>query len=133
MTGSVAESTFETRLASVRQRVQRAAEIVGRDPDGITIVGVTKSVGRPEVDDAYRLGLRFFGENRVQDAKAKFGAPLPVDASLHLIGSLQSNKAKIAVELFDVIESVDRRSLVEALSRQVEGCGGKIIILLEIN
>ena len=77
--------------------------------------------------------MRVFGENRVQDAKAKFSTPLPDDAQLHMIGSLQSNKAKVAAELFDVIQSVDRASLVEALARQAEASGKSIEILLEIN
>ncbi len=99
----------------------------------MTIVGVTKTVGRGAVDEAYGLGLRVFGENRVQDAKAKFASPLPADAQLHMIGSLQSNKAKTAAELFDVIQSVDRASLVEALAKQAESSGKTIEILLEIN
>jgi pyridoxal phosphate enzyme (YggS family) len=126
-------TTIESRLIDVRRRIDQAAERAGRNPEDVTIVGVTKTVGRAEVDEAYTLGLRVFGENRVQDAKAKFAAPLPVDASLHMIGSLQSNKAKTAVELFDVIESVDRASLVEALAKQAAASHQQIELLLEIN
>ena len=110
-----------------------AAERASRDAADITIVGVTKTVGRPEVDEAYALGMRVFGENRVQDARAKFAIPLPDNARLHMIGSLQSNKAKVAAELFDVIQSVDRASLAEALARQAETSGRTIEVLLEIN
>jgi pyridoxal phosphate enzyme (YggS family) len=133
MSGASLATTLESRLLEVRKRVDRAAGLAGRDPSEITIVGVTKTVGRAEVDEAFALGLRVFGENRVQSAKAKFAEPLPDDAKLHMIGSLQSNKAKVAVELFDVIESVDRASLVEALARQTPGMGRPIEILLEIN
>ncbi|MEZ4665383.1 MAG: YggS family pyridoxal phosphate-dependent enzyme [Thermomicrobiales bacterium] len=127
------DSALAQRLSAVQERVTLAAENAGRDPSGVTIVGVTKTVGRDAVDEAYALGMRVFGENRVQDAKAKFAVPLPSDAQLHMIGSLQSNKAKTAVELFDVIQSVDRPSLVEALARQAEAAGKSVDVLLEIN
>lgn len=133
MNDQTTETALATRLAQVRQRVEAAAHRAGRDPDSVTIVGVTKTVGRADVDAAYELGLRVFGENRVQDAREKFRTPLPADAALHMIGSLQSNKAKVAAELFDVIESVDRASLVEALAKQAEGFGKTVEILLEIN
>ncbi len=133
MNSPTTDSSLETRLTSVQMRVAQAATAADRDPASVTIVGVTKTVGREAVDDAYRLGLRVFGENRVQDAKAKFASPLPSDAALHMIGSLQSNKAKVAAELFDVIQSVDRASLVEALARQADASGQTIDILLEIN
>jgi pyridoxal phosphate enzyme (YggS family) len=113
--------------------VNAAAERADRDPANITIVGVTKTVGREEVELAYELGMRVFGENRVQDARDKFADPLPSDARLHMIGTLQSNKAKVAVDLFDLIQSVDRPSLVEALARQAESHDRPIELLLEIN
>jgi PLP dependent protein len=133
MSGIGVESTLGQRLDRVRDRVELSAIRTGRDPASVTVVGVTKTVGRAEVDEAYRLGMRVFGENRVQDARAKFAAPMPDDSRLHMIGSLQSNKAKAAVELFDVIQSVDRPSLVEALSRQAEAQQRQIEVLLEIN
>ncbi len=127
------ETTLASRLAQVRKRVEDAAILAGRDPGTITIVGVTKTVDRSAVDRAYDLGLRVFGENRVQDARSKFSTPLPADASLHMIGSLQTNKAKLAAELFDMIESVDRPSLVQALAKQAENLDKTIEVLLEIN
>ena len=133
MSGTTVDTSLSERLALVRQRVDRAAESAGRDAGDVNIVGVTKTVERDSVDEAYRLGIRLFGENRVQDARAKFATPLPNDVRLHMIGSLQSNKAKVAAELFDVIQSVDRASLVEALARQAEASGRTIDILLEIN
>lgn len=133
MNGTSIETSLAERLALTQQRVARAAESAGRDPHDVTIIGVTKTVGRDSVDAAYLLGMRGFGENRVQDARAKFATPLPDDAQLHMIGSLQSNKAKVAAELFDVIQSVDRASLVEALARHANASGNAIHILLEIN
>jgi pyridoxal phosphate enzyme (YggS family) len=133
MNGTTIESGLAVRLALVQARVDQAAEGAGRHPDEVTIVAVSKTVGREEVDEAYQLGIRLFGENRVQDAKAKFASPLPNDAQLHMIGSLQSNKAKVASELFDVIQSVDRASLIDALSRHAASSGKTIELLLEIN
>jgi pyridoxal phosphate enzyme (YggS family) len=133
MSGATIDTELEQRLSLVQARVALAAERAGRDAGGVTIVGVTKTIGRDAVDEAYRLGMRVFGENRVQDARAKFANPLPEDAQLHMIGSLQSNKAKVAAELFDVIESVDRASLVDALAKHAETSGRPIDILLEIN
>src|SRR4051812_49207579 len=80
------------RIARGRENVATAARRAGRDPDAVTIVGVCKTVERPAVDEAYRCGLRDFGENRVQAARAKFGDGRPAELTLHLIGSLQTNK-----------------------------------------
>jgi pyridoxal phosphate enzyme (YggS family) len=133
MSGTTVDTALVERLALVQRRVERSAEAAGRDPRGVTIVGVTKTVERSAVDEAYQLGMRVFAENRVQDARSKFADPLPCDAQLHMIGSLQSNKAKLAVELFDVIQSVDRASLVDALAKQAELTGTTIDLMLEIN
>jgi pyridoxal phosphate enzyme (YggS family) len=101
----------------------------------VTIVAVTKTVDRDVIDAAYALGLRHFGENRVQDARRKLvdSQPQLVGAVLHLIGQLQSNKAKPAVALFDIIESVDRISLIDALEREAERRGKSISVLLQVN
>jgi pyridoxal phosphate enzyme (YggS family) len=99
----------------------------------VTIVAVTKTVDREAIEAAYALGLRHFGENRVQDARRKLVEPLPGEAVLHLIGQLQSNKAKPAVELFDIIESVDRLSLIDALEKEGERRGEPISVLLQVN
>ena len=105
------------RLARVRETIAAAVQRAGRDPAAITIVGVSKTVERPAIDAAYRAGLRHFGENRVQAAKAKFGHDRPADLTLHLIGSLQTNKVRDALALADLIHSVDRPSLVAALGK----------------
>jgi pyridoxal phosphate enzyme (YggS family) len=121
------------RLDRVRDQVAVAARKAGRQPEEVTIVGVTKTVDREIVDAAYAVGLRDFGENRVQEAGAKFGDPLPADANLHLIGQLQSNKAKAAVRLFGLIESVDRRSLIEALDRATVAQHRELPVLIQVN
>jgi hypothetical protein len=129
----VAATTLSERIATVRQRVADAARAAGRDPDEVAIVAVSKTVGRDAVDEAYRLGLRRFGENRVQDAAAKFAEPLPADAALHLIGHLQSNKARTAARLFDLIESVDRPSAIDALAREAARLDRPLPVLLQVN
>ena len=126
-------STLAARIARVQRDVAAAAQRAGRDPGEVTIVGVCKTVERPAVDDAYALGLRHFGENRVQVAKAKFGAGRPADLTLHLIGSLQTNKAKDAVALFDLVHSVDRASLIDALASAATKVGRRLPVLLQVN
>jgi pyridoxal phosphate enzyme (YggS family) len=121
------------RIAIVRAEIAAAAMRAGRNPGAVTLVGVSKTVERPTVDAAYALGLRHFGENRVQVAKAKFGTDRPADLVLHLIGSLQTNKAREAVALFDLIHSVDRLSLIEALASAAERAGRRLPVLLQVN
>lgn len=122
-----------TRLERVLADVAAAAWTTGREAAAITVVAVSKTVDRETVDAAYALGLRHFGENRVHEAARKFAEPLPVDARLHLIGQLQSNKARPAVALFDLIESVDRLSLIEALEREARRRDERIAVLLQVN
>ena len=126
-------TTLATRIAQVQAEVAAAAQRAGRDPGEVTIVGVCKTVERPAVDDAYAIGLRHFGENRVQVAKAKFGAGRPADLTLHLIGSLQTNKAKDAVALFDLVHSVDRAGLIDALASAATKAGRRLPVLLQVN
>jgi PLP dependent protein len=133
MADTLTETGLAARLAAVRQRIAEAAERVERDPAAVTLVGVTKTVDRAVVDAAYRCGLRHFGENRVQDAGRKFAEPLPTDAALHLIGQLQSNKARPAAALFSLLESVDRPSLIDALEKEADRLGRPIPVLLQVN
>lgn len=121
------------RIANVEQRIAAAAIRSGRTREAITLVAVCKTVDRPAVDRAYALGLRDFGENRVQVARDKFGQGHPGDLRLHLIGSLQTNKAREAVRLFDMIHSVDRPSLIAELGRRAEQAGARLPILFEVN
>lgn len=121
------------QLERIRENFANAAHRAGRSPQDVTIVAVTKTVERSRVDAAFALGLRHFGENRVQEALAKYENPLPTGARLHLIGQLQTNKVKRAVECFDLIESVDRFSLLSVLEREAERIGRKIPVLLQVN
>lgn len=121
------------RVETVRRSVSDAAARAGRDGNAVTIVAVSKSVDRAAVDEAYALGLRHFGENRVQSAAAKFALPLSADATLHLIGQLQTNKARPAVSLFGLIESIDRLSLLDALEREAARLDRRLPVLLQVN
>jgi PLP dependent protein len=126
-------SAIGERLARVRETIVAAAQRAGRDPAAITLVGVSKTVERPAIDAAYWAGLRDFGENRVQAAKAKFGRDRPDGVTLHLIGSLQTNKVRDALALADLIHSVDRPSLVAALAKEAGRAERRVPILIEVN
>ncbi|MEJ7761279.1 MAG: YggS family pyridoxal phosphate-dependent enzyme [Thermomicrobiales bacterium] len=119
---------------AIQRRVEAAAIRAGRDPAEVTIMAVTKTRDRDVVDAAVALGIISLGENRVQEAREKFGGvSLANNVGLSLIGSLQTNKAKQAVGLFDVIQSVDRPSLVEALARAAEGRPEPLPVLVQVN
>lgn len=108
-------------LAEVNRRIAEAAKAAGRSPADVTLVAVSKTHGADRVRELLDVGQRVFGENRVQEAEEKFPAlkaQYP-DLELHLIGPLQTNKAREAVALFDVIESVDRERLAAVLSREM--------------
>jgi PLP dependent protein len=121
------------RVANVQRQVAEAAVASGRTPEEITIIAVCKTAPRDAVDAAVDLGLRHFAENRVQDALRKFETPLPPGCDLHLIGHLQTNKARPAVGLFDVIESVDRLSLIAALEKEAARIEKRVPVLLQVN
>jgi pyridoxal phosphate enzyme (YggS family) len=125
--------SLESQIATVRHKVAEAARECGRSPDEVTIVAVSKTFPREDVDAAYAAGLRVFGENRVQEAIAKFASPLPSDSSLHLIGQLQTNKVKPALATFDCIESVDRVSLIDALEKEAVRRDIVVSVLLQVN
>jgi PLP dependent protein len=120
------------RIQAVRQRMNAAAQSSGRDAESITLVGVSKTVGRHVIDAAYAAGLRDFGENRVQDAREKF-SDAPDDTRLHLIGSLQTNKARLITGMAHLIHSVDRAPLLDALQERAAAAELVQPILLQIN
>lgn len=125
------------RLERVRTRIARAADRSGRSASDVLLVAVSKTVPPESIVEAYRLGQRDFGENRVQEFRSKreslsLMASLP-EARWHLIGQLQSNKAKPAADLFDIIQSVDSLKLARLLSRQVEAQGGRLPVLLQVD
>jgi len=119
-------------LRDVQGRIARACERSHRSPDEITLVVVTKEVGVPAIKAAFDCGVRDFGENRVQDAEDKIAqlSDLRPDIIWHMIGHLQSNKARTALELFDIIHSVDSVRLAEILSRRAEK---SFPVLLQVN
>ena len=122
-------------LAAVRAEIARACRDAGRDVASVTLVAVSKTFGPEAIEPVIGAGQCVFGENRVQEAKIKW-PPLQARHSglaLHLIGPLQSNKAKEAVALFDAIHSVDRPSLCEALSKEIAKQGRKPLLFAEIN
>lgn len=119
-------------LESIRQRIAAACQRAGRAPDSVTLLAVTKTHPPELVAEAAKLGLTLFGENKVQEAKAKI--PLCM-ARLrwHMIGHLQSNKCRDAVELFELIQSVDSLSLAEELNKRAQQVAKTLPILLEVN
>jgi pyridoxal phosphate enzyme (YggS family) len=128
-------SDIPEALATVKQRIAASAAVAGRDPASVTLVAVSKTHDADVVRPALEAGQRVFGENRVQEAKAKWPqlkAEFP-DVELHLIGPLQTNKVREAVALFDVIETVDRPKLARALADEMERTGRSVPCLLQIN
>lgn len=124
---------LESRIHAVQSDIAAAAEQAHRSPDEITLIAVSKTFEREDVDAAYALGIRHFGENRVQEARAKFVDPLPDDATLHLIGNLQSNKAKQVPGVFQTVDSVDRLSVVKALDKAAVSSGVSLEVLVQVN
>jgi len=124
-----------SNLASVRADIARACRDGGRDPADVTLVAVSKTHQPEAIEPVIAAGQRVFGENRVQEAKNKWPALLEKHSgiSLHLIGPLQSNKAKEAVALFDAIHSVDRASLCEALAKEIAKQARTPLLFAEIN
>jgi pyridoxal phosphate enzyme (YggS family) len=122
-------------LAAVQAEIARACREANRDPASVTLIAVSKTFGADAIEPAIAAGQRVFGENRVQETKAKWpDIRARYDGlSLHLIGPLQSNKAKEAVALFDAIHSVDRVSLCEALAKEIGKQGRAPELFVEIN
>lgn len=118
-------------LAAFHAELQKVCAAVGRDPRAITLVAVSKTQPAAAVNALLAAGVREIGENRVQEAVAKFPALLP--CRRHLIGHLQSNKARIAAQLFDVIQSVDSLRLAELLSAEAAQLGKTLEIFLQVN
>jgi PLP dependent protein len=129
------EGVIAANLAAVRERIAQAARAADRAPESVTLVAVSKTHSAASVREALRAGHRVFGENRVQEAQAKYPKlrdEFP-DLALHLIGPLQTNKVRDAVAEFDVIESVDRPRLAQALAREMEHAGRQPPCLIEVN
>jgi pyridoxal phosphate enzyme (YggS family) len=139
-------ASIAANLARVRERIARAAQRAGRRPDEITLVAVSKTFPAEAVREAFAAGIRHFGENRVQEWERKQPLLADLDATWHLVGHLQSNKARRAVRLFHTIDSLDSLSLAQRLdaalrdlsgapsSPGLAGEGGvrRLVVLLEV-
>jgi pyridoxal phosphate enzyme (YggS family) len=144
-------ATIKHNIAELQQRIGAAARRAGRDQESITMIAVTKTIGVQLIEAAYGLGIRDFGENRVQEMRAKVEA-MAADENLdpglrqraiagpgsggvrwHLIGHLQRNKAKVALSLFDQIQSIDSLELAETVNRLALNSGRLAPVLLEVN
>lgn len=132
--GAAAESDA-ARLSAARERIARAAAACGRDPQSVRLVVASKTQPSERIEPLIQEGQLLFGENRVQEAKLKWPALMErhPGLELRLIGPLQSNKAKEAVQLFDVIETLDRPSLAESLAREIQKQGRSPKLYVEVN
>jgi pyridoxal phosphate enzyme (YggS family) len=123
------------RLTGVRSRIAHAADLAGRTPESVTLIAISKTHDADAIRPLLAAGHRVFGENRVQEADAKWPA-LREEAGnvqLHLVGQLQSNKADEAVALFDAIHSVDRSSLITALAKAMDKTGKRPACFIQVN
>ena len=125
-------NTLEANLRSVQDRIASAAARAGRDPGEITLVAVTKTRSPDTIRAAYELGQRHFGENRVEEAELKV-PELPGDLAWHMIGHIQSRKAKRVAPLFEMVHSIDSVKLARRLDRACEGRAQPLPVLLECN
>jgi len=127
--------TAPSRLADVRARLAAAAHAAKRDPASVHLVAVTKTFGAEHILPALEAGHRLCGENRVQEAKGKWPALRErfSGIELHLIGPLQSNKAKEAVQLFDAIHTIDRPKIAEAVASEMAKQGRRLKLFIEVN
>jgi PLP dependent protein len=132
---SEAERLGGERLSTVQRDIAAACAEAGRDPATVTLVAISKTFGSAAIEPVIAAGQRVFGENRVQEAKAKWPALREryPDVALHLVGPLQSNKVREAVALFDAIHSLDRTSLAAALAKETERQGRQPLVFVEIN
>ena len=123
------------RLATVREHIVRAAALAGRAPDAVTLIAVSKTIPAEGIVPLLDAGQRAFGENRVQEAQAKWPALRERydGVTLHLVGQLQSNKAADAVALFDAIHAIDRSSLVQALGKALAASDRRPDCFLQVN
>lgn len=129
------EDDAAARLTAVRAEIARAAALAGRKADDVTLIAVSKTQDASAIAPLIAAGQRVFGENRVQEAEAKWPAlkEATADIELHLVGQLQSNKADAAVALFNAIHSVDRTSLIGALGRAMDKADRRPDCFIQVN
>ncbi|GAB6076622.1 YggS family pyridoxal phosphate-dependent enzyme [Desulfurobacterium crinifex] len=119
-------------VQKIKERIERACERVGRDPREVSILAASKTRTSEEIREVFEAGIKLFGENRVQEARDKI--PLLSDLSIewHMIGHLQRNKVKYAVNLFDVVESLDSKELADELEKRLSKLGKKMRVFIEV-
>jgi PLP dependent protein len=122
-------------LAGIKERMAEAARGVGRDPATVNLIAVSKTFDAADIEPVLTAGQRLFGENRVQEAKAKWPdlRARHSGVELHLIGPLQSNKTREAVELFDAIHTVDRPKIAKAIAEEQQRQGKRLKLFVEVN
>ncbi len=125
-------ASIKRNVDAIRKRMEAAAARAGRRPSEVTLVAVTKMVGPPAIQEAFAAGLRHFGESRVQEASEKIPSLLPLcpGSSWHLVGHLQTNKARPAAALFNLIHSVDSLKVAEAISQHAVA---DVAVLIQVN
>lgn len=126
-------ASIARNLRAINERIQAACARVDRETAAVRLLGVTKMVPVERIREGIEAGVRILGENYVQEAQKKIEALSDLPVSWHFIGHLQSNKAKMVVEAFEWIHSVDRESLARELDRQAHKVGRRIPILLQVN
>jgi pyridoxal phosphate enzyme (YggS family) len=133
--GERMDSTAPAQLAAIRNRISAAHKRFGAPPEQVELIAVSKTFGLEAIEPLLGAGQRLFGENRVQEAQGKWPdlkARYP-DTQLHLIGPLQTNKVRDAVELFDVIQTLDRDKLAGALAKEMERCERRLPCFVQVN
>src|SRR6266480_538695 len=123
-------ASLQANLEAVRQAITSSADSASRDPSAVTLVAVTKTVAVERIREAITLGLRIFGENRVQEALPKMDEIGPANIDWHLVGHLQTNKIKFLEGRFQMVQSVDSAGLAEALDRRLQSA---LDVLVEVN
>ena len=127
------ESTISTRLAEVRRRIADAATPVGRDPSSVQLIAVSKTFPINAIRDAFAAGQRDFGENKVQEGLQKYATSADLPIRWHLLGHLQTNKARKAVSAFAMIQSVDSVDLLQKLDRAADESGRTLELLIQVD
>jgi len=120
-------------IKAIRHRISCACDLVGRDPEEIEVVAVSKTVGPDEIREALKCGISNIGENRVQDAWKKYQSLKDMNVKWHMIGHLQRNKVKHALKFFNMIQSLDSLELAHEISRRLATSDRHIEILIEVN
>ncbi len=123
---------IQEQLASVEEKIQRACERSGRKREDVTLIAVSKTKPIQDLKEAYRCGVRFFGENKVQEISEKY-PQMPGDVKWHMIGHLQRNKVKYIVDKISMIHSVDSLRLAQAIQSEAKKHQVRVPILLEVN